>query len=204
MEVYDNEEQQIEAIKHWWSENGKTVIIGLVIGLGGIFGWRYYQDSQLEARADASNAYTQVMENLSTKGAEAATQTQDFINTYESTNYAVLASMQLAKAHVDAGELDKALTQLNWGLEHTKDEALTSLLNLRIARVLSAQQNFDQAITQLDAIKDEAWQGRVLELKGDILLQKGDQDGAREAYTQAQQASVQNQAIGIKLDDLAQ
>ncbi|MGU3844696.1 YfgM family protein, partial [Vibrio diabolicus] len=44
MELYDTEEQQVEAIKDWWKENGKAVIIGAVVGLGGLFGWRYYQD----------------------------------------------------------------------------------------------------------------------------------------------------------------
>ncbi|PAR85254.1 YfgM family protein, partial [Vibrio cholerae] len=44
MELYDTEEQQVEAIKDWWKENGKAVIFGAVIGLGGLFGWRYYQD----------------------------------------------------------------------------------------------------------------------------------------------------------------
>ncbi len=50
MNFYDSEEQQVEAIKDWWKENGKAVIFGAVIGLGGLFGWRYYQDSVVEAR----------------------------------------------------------------------------------------------------------------------------------------------------------
>ena len=37
MELYDTEEQQVEAIKDWWKENGKAVIFGAVIGLGGLF-----------------------------------------------------------------------------------------------------------------------------------------------------------------------
>ncbi len=35
MELYDTEEEQVQAIKEWWKENGKAVIIGAVLGLGG-------------------------------------------------------------------------------------------------------------------------------------------------------------------------
>ncbi|MEW8396328.1 MAG: tetratricopeptide repeat protein, partial [Candidatus Thiodiazotropha sp.] len=40
MSEYQTEEEQVEAIKRWWKENGTSVIAGLVIGLGGIFGWQ--------------------------------------------------------------------------------------------------------------------------------------------------------------------
>lgn len=204
MEVYDSEEQQIEAIKNWWSENGKAVIVGVVVGLGGIFGWRYYQDAQLEVKADASNNYTQIIENLQSKGMDASSEVQDFIDNHQASNYSALAGLQLAKVQVDAGQLDEALTQLKSILSNTDDEALSAMINIRMARILSVQEKYDDAVTQLDLVKDEAWQGRMQELKGDILLQKGDKDGAREAYTKAQQASPQNQALGLKLDDLAQ
>ena len=55
MELYDSEEQQVEAIKDWWKENGKAVVLGVVVGLGGLFGWRYYQDSVVQAQAHQNN-----------------------------------------------------------------------------------------------------------------------------------------------------
>jgi predicted negative regulator of RcsB-dependent stress response len=44
VEVYTTEEQQVEVIKSWWKENGTSVLAGTVIGLVGLFGWRYYND----------------------------------------------------------------------------------------------------------------------------------------------------------------
>ena len=38
MNDYATEEQQVEAIKSWWQENGKAVVLGAVIGLGGLWG----------------------------------------------------------------------------------------------------------------------------------------------------------------------
>ena len=43
MEVYETEEQQVEAVKKWWKENGVSLIVGVVMGLSAIAGWKYYQ-----------------------------------------------------------------------------------------------------------------------------------------------------------------
>lgn len=203
MELYDSEEQQVEAIKDWWKENGKAVIFGAVIGLGGLFGWRYYQDSVTAAQEAASESYTTVIQELAAKGADATANVQGFIEANGESQYAVLAAMQLAKAQVDAGNLDEALAQLEWAKSATKDQALLSVLHYRIARIQAQQTDFDAAISELANINDESWMGRVEELKGDILLLKGDEEGAYAAYTQAQQSGEPSQALQMKLDDLA-
>ena len=203
MELYDSEEQQVEAIKDWWKENGKAVIFGAVIGLGGLFGWRYYQDSVTAAQEAASESYTTVIQELAVKGADASANVQGFIEANGESQYAVLAAMQLAKAQVDAGNLDEALAQLEWAKSATNDQALLSVLHYRIARIQAQQTDFDAAISELANINDESWMGRVEELKGDILLLKGDEEGAYAAYTQAQQSGEPSQALQMKLDDLA-
>ncbi|GAB2666927.1 YfgM family protein [Vibrio panuliri] len=203
MELYDTEEQQVEAIKDWWKENGKAVIFGAVIGLGGLFGWRYYQDSTIAAQEAASISYTKAIESLAASGAQAEQQVQSFIDANGETEYAVLAALQLAKVQVEANQLDAAIEQLQWAVTTTKDQALQAVINYRLARLQSEQGKFDAAIAQLDAITDEGWAGRVDELRGDILLRKGDAEGAYAAYTEAQQAGDASEALQMKLDDLA-
>ncbi|WP_104400490.1 YfgM family protein [Vibrio penaeicida] len=203
MELYDTEEQQVEAIKEWWKENGKAVIVGAVVGLGGIFGWRFYQDSQAEAQGAASQAYDKVLTQIQNSGAESSSDALAFIEANKESQYSVLAALQLAKAFVEAGELDKALEQLNWAKANTKDTAIVSLLTVRTSRVLAEQEKYDEALTQLDSIKEAGWAGRVAELKGDILLRQGNPEGAYAAYSEAQQQSDASQTLQMKLDDLA-
>ncbi|MDA0119020.1 YfgM family protein [Vibrio sp. T11.5] len=203
MELYDTEEQQVEAIKDWWKENGKAVIFGAVIGLGGLFGWRYYQDTMTQAQEAASESYTQAVQELAAKGAEGEGALQSFIDANKETQYAVLAALQLAKVQVEAGNLDEALAQLEWAKTATDDQALTSVISFRLARLKAEQGQFDAAISDLSAITDEGWVGRVAELKGDILQRKGDTEGAYTAYTEAQQADDGSQTLQMKLDDLA-
>ncbi|EJL6462300.1 YfgM family protein [Vibrio cholerae] len=203
MELYDTEEQQVEAIKDWWKENGKAVIFGAVIGLGGLFGWRYYQDSVVAAQEVASQSYSKAMDALQAKGIESEGTIQTFIDANKETEYAVLAAMQLAKAQVDAGQLDEALAQLEWAKGATKDAALKPLLTFRVARLQAEQGQFDDALTQLTSIQEKSWAGRVAELRGDILMRKGDSAAAYAAYTEAQQAEDASQTLQMKLDDLA-
>ena len=203
MELYDSEEQQVEAIKDWWKENGKAVIFGAVVGLGGLFGWRYYQDSVTAAQEAASESYTKAVLQVAAKGAEGEAALQSFIDANKDTQYAVLAALQLAKVQVEEGNLDEALAQLEWAKSATQDQAVLAVINYRLARLKAEQGNFDEAVAELNAITDESWAGRVAELRGDILLRKGDSQAAYAAYTQAQQAGDAGQTLQMKLDDLA-
>ena len=40
MNVYETDEEKVEAIKGWWKENGLSVAGGLAIGLAAVFGRR--------------------------------------------------------------------------------------------------------------------------------------------------------------------
>ena len=203
MEIYDTEEQQVEAIKDWWQQNGKSVIIAVALLLASIGGWKYYENHQKESQEAASTSYAEAISALNTTGVKAESLVQSFIDSHASSQYAVLAAMQLAKVQVGAGHIDEGIAQLEWAQEHTKDEALLTLIRFREARLQAEQGDFSQATTLLNEIKAEGWQGRVLELKGDIAIRQGDKNAAYIAYTEAQQAKDASQTLPMKLDDLA-
>lgn len=203
MEAYETEEQQVEAIKSWWKENGKAVVVGGVVGIGAILGWKYYQSAQIEAKDTASMSYEKTLTALQASGAEAAESAQAFISANAKSEYATLAALQLAKVQVEAGQLDEAITQLNWIVSNSKDESLMATAQVRIARIQAQQEQFDAALTTLATVKPASWAARVAEVKGDIALRQGDIATARSAYTEALQAGM-NQAVQMKLDDLAE
>lgn len=203
MELYDTEEQQVEAIKGWWQENGKAVVIGTLIGLSAIGGWNYYQSSVQQAEEAASASYEQALAILTKSGLEAQEQVQSFIDANADSDYASLAALQLAKVEVEAKNLDEGLAQLEWVKAHTGDEALKTVASYRVARIETEQGDYDAALAELKLITNQGWQGRVAELKGDINLAKGDKDAAYIAYTEAQQANDASQLLQLKLNDLA-
>lgn len=203
MDVNITEEQQVEQIKTWWKENGKAVILGAVIGLGGLWGWRYYQGEVQAGKEQASEAYTQVITSLESNPENSVALVQGFIAEHENSQYSVLAALQLAKSLVEQQQLDAAAEQLKWAMTHTQDAAILPIARTRLARVQAQLTQYDAALAELDKVTAESWQAKVAELRGDILLEKGDTLAAREAYVQSQQLGA-SPALQIKLDDLAQ
>ncbi|MFO6424900.1 YfgM family protein [Motilimonas sp. KMU-193] len=203
---YETEEQQVDAIKNWWKENGTAVIFGTVVGLGALWGWRYYNEQKIAGQEAASQAYSQAVEVLESGSDDAWVKTQTFIEQNSDNNYGALAAMMLAKSAVDKGDFELALNQLNWLKKNKASEILLPAVNLRLARVQAELKQFDAALATLGEVKDEAFKAKAEEAKGDIFLQQGQLDQARAAYQAAVIAGGEagNPALKIKLDDLAQ
>ena len=204
MEVYTTEEQQVEVIKSWWKENGTSVLAGTVIGLVGLFGWRYYNELQQTNQEAASQAYNAMTAQLA-KGDDAALeQAKSFISAHQGDAYAELAALQLAAAAVKAGKLDLAAEQLTQ-VAANGDESIKPIAALRLARVLKDQGKADEALAQLGKINNDAFKAQVAEVRGDILQKQGKAEEARDAYQVAADAGgLQSSAeLKLKMDDLA-
>ena len=204
MEIYNTEEQQAEAIKAWWQENGKAVILGAVLGLGGMFGWRAWNEHQTSQMEAGAQAYEAVIHQLDADKEKAFPAVADFIKQRAGSSYADLAAMQLAAAAVKAGKLDLAAEQLAVVAKSGSTDAVRPLAAVRLARVLAEQGKSDDALKQLDGVKDAAYKSTVAEVRGDVLLRKGDKAKALEAYQQAQAAAGDKAGpeLQMKLDEL--
>ncbi|WFO49966.1 YfgM family protein [Aeromonas veronii] len=204
MEVYTTEEQQVEVIKEWWKENGTSVIAGTVIGLVGLFGWRYYNQYQQETMEASSHSYNQVIEQLAKGDAAGFEQAQQFVTANKGDSYGELAALQLAGAAVKVGKLDLAAEQLEL-VATTGDESIRPIAALRLARVLNDQGKADEALAKLATIQNEAFKAQVAEARGDVLQKQGKTEEARDAYQAAADAGgLQGSAeLKLKMDDLA-
>lgn len=205
MDINSTEEQQLETLKRWWMEYGKSIILGAVIGLGGLFGWRYYQSHQIETRAAGADAFAQISKQLASQGPAAFDETAAFVEQNRGKNYGELAALLLAAEAVKANQLDLAQQQLELALAGTDDAALSDTIRLRLARVLLAQDQLAEAQSYLDAITADAFTAQRSEVQGDILMAEGKVDDARDAYRAARDAGGLNDNPGLqlKLDNLA-
>ena len=207
MDVYTTEEQQVEQIKKWWQDNGTSVIVGIVLGLGAIFGWRAWQTHEMEQAEAASGIYQEMVSATNQEditGAENAAE-QIFAG-HGSSTYAVFAKLLLAKQAIENKEIAQAEEHLRWALNKNNNKSLEHDIRLRLVRVLISQEKLAEALALLDVRERGAYSGSYDELRGDILALQGDADGARGAYQQAQTkfrtAGVDTSILEIKLDDL--
>ncbi|WP_437613513.1 YfgM family protein [Erwinia sp. V71] len=182
MEVYSNENEQVDALRRFFASNGKALVVGVVLGVGALAGWRFWSNHQDGSARETSAAYQQVTSALDASKPN----TLDAVSQFASQNsntYGALAALDLAKQYVEQNQLDKAAAQLQTGLKATQDANLLAVLNLRLARVQLQQKQADEAIKTLDAVKGEGWTAIVADIRGEALLSKGDAQGAREAWS---------------------
>ncbi|KAE9527658.1 YfgM family protein [Testudinibacter aquarius] len=205
---YITEEQQVEELKSWWKENSKVIIATFILVVGGVLGWRYWQTHQLDSQRATSNSYEQVTQAYLQNPQANTELLQKFVTDNQNSNYAVLALFAQAKSAVEQNNLALAESSLKQALEFSRNDELKSISALRLAALQVQQQQYDQAEVSLKNINDKAWEGAKAQLQGDILLAKGDNNAARQAYQQA--LSNQNlnnldrQLLQLKVDSLAE
>lgn len=206
-DAYDDYEQS-ERVQKWLRENGMSIVVGIAIGLVGIFGWQQWRNHQARHELEAAQLYQQVQIALASGQADTAVQVIDRLKKdYAKSPFAMFAVADQARQQVQDKQLDKAQASLAWAEDHAADPALKSMMDLRMAQVELARGNGTAALATLDRIPASTYQGLVQELRGDALVKLGRSDDARKAYQSALSAlgeeAPQRGALQMKLDDLA-
>lgn len=206
MEVYQTEEQQVDAIKGYWAENGNYIIAGLVIGLAGFVGFNFYKDNKLAEEVARSDAYQAVIEQSDKDAAEFTKVGDEFITTNANTSYAALTALSLAKESASHKDWAQAAKYLSTAIESAPNEGIKAIATVRLARVQIQLNELDKALVTLSAKLPESFNASVEEIKGDAYLKQGKAELARTAYQAAITAEglSSSPALQMKLDNLAQ
>lgn len=207
------EEEQVEALKNWWKDNGKSLILTLAVSIGGVLSWNAFQDYQVKQAEVASTYYQQLLSHapagqLDEKSIINIRHYSELLKAeFGGSSYAQYAALMMARVGVHEGDLAGATLELEWVLEQQGDAELMALATLRLAKLLGAQGQIDDALALL-VDGDDAWQLGRLEVRGDLLVEQGNLDAARLAYTSASElaaaSGTNNPLLGLKLDNLAQ
>jgi predicted negative regulator of RcsB-dependent stress response len=203
---YETEEQQVEALKKWWKENGNMIFAGIAVGAILIVGWRYYNSYQQTHAEYASQSYENIVNIVTTSSdtTDAQAKANELYASYSDTPYASLSALMLAKKQLQKGEMQQAIQQLEWVVNNASQEELTYIARLRLARVLMASNKNDKALELLGVDIPVSFTALYEELKGDIYVSKGELDQARVAYDKAILSSGAQSSKWLKLkrDDL--
>jgi len=198
------EEQEINQLKDWWKENGKTIIVAFILGVGGMFGWRYWQAHQAEQIAQASAQYDALIYSAQQDEQAKKANIEQFVQANSKTAYAVFALLDEAKKATEKQDFAAAEANLNQALTQSQDEVLTSIVALRLSSVQFQLGQLDNALSTLNQVKGESFNARKAILTGDIQVSKGDKVAAKNSFDQAQQSGSQleRQMAKMKLNNL--
>ncbi|MGO2133004.1 MAG: YfgM family protein [Halomonas sp.] len=208
----NSDEEQLEAIKRWWKENGTSLIVGVAIAAAGVFGWKAWQQYQLNQSEAASLRYQELLYlnregDLDAKSRERAQLLIDELEEHHgSTLYADLGRLIEVRLAVQENNISDAMVPLNTVADSSKHPYIQGVARLRLARLQLAQGDADAALGTLDKNIPSALAAMHLELRGDAFLALEQRDKAATSWREALELSADNEqtqyAIRLKLDDL--
>lgn len=214
MAAHLTEEEQLENLKQWWKDYGTTVVVAVVVGLGGFFGWNQYQSYERNKASESSVVYEKFASAVSEQEAELSAEqaaklkqlAQEVIELDGSSLYADFAELYLAKVAVQQKDYAAAKTSLEKVIERGTNDSMRDLARLRLARVHAAAGEAEKALTLLSMPVLASYTAAYAEAKGDVLLGQERLAEARTAYEAALKALGTQQPqrrslVQLKLDN---
>ena len=222
MAINAAEEETVESLKQWWAENGKQLIILVVLGFAAFMSWLVWTNSENANLDSASDMYEEILALAVTDSGQPGTllipQDSERIielgaqlrSEHSGSTYAKLGSLFAAQQSVRSDDLDAAETSLQWildneqgGLLSEADEGLLLTANLRLGRIILAKGDAERALALVNNIAPKTFEAGYSELRGDIYTVMGRDVDARDAYIAAQEAGSSSDGLRMKLDELS-
>lgn len=206
--MYDLEEQeQIDELKAWWKEHGRTLMLVLVaacLAAATTAGWQWYKRGQSEQASQVYGSLEKAMRANDLK--QIRDLSGQLMDKFGATAYGPMAALAAAKANYDAGDAKSAAAQLQWTIDNARDEDTVATARLRLAGVLLDEKKYDDALKLLDTKHPDAFIGLFADLRGDVHVAQGKTAEARAAYKQALEklpaGGTYHAVVQVKLDGL--
>ncbi len=203
-----SEKEQLEEMRAWWSENGRYVITGVVLGVAIIFGWNQWRSSIQTSRIEASNLFEEVMSAVGdgdTDIAEAAA--GNIYDNYDQTVYPDQTRLAMARLYMDKGRDQDAADVLRELIVVGDENEIQLVGRLRLAKVLLYQNKPDEVVELLKDRGESGFSARYSEILGDAYAAQGNFAEAQTAYLAAltenqTMRTVDNTLVQLKLNDL--
>jgi predicted negative regulator of RcsB-dependent stress response len=193
-----DEHEQSEKVRSWLKDNGLGLVGGVVLGLSLIAGWQWWQRQQHQGQLQTAQRYQTTIDQIHAGKLAPA---QASISALSGGIYGTLASLELAKAQLEAGQRDAAIATLRQVKTH--DAVLSTTITQRLARLLIDAGKADEALRLLPGQTVDA---EVLQVRGDAYFALGQRDEARAAYTQAltrlDVGAPQRRLVELKLSEV--
>jgi predicted negative regulator of RcsB-dependent stress response len=206
---YHDEQETLDELKAWWAKWGNAVtwlVLAVLLVAAGYNGWNWWQRRQA---GQAAVFYDTVQQTIASGDkAKIARIASDMEDKFGGTAYGPLTGLAAAKALYQAGDEAAAKAQLQWVIDHAKDDGFRAIAKLRLAGLLIDEKAYDAGLKLLDdGTAPDAFKGLYADRRGDLLAAQGKRDDARAAYKTALAALDKGdpsarQLIQFKLDAL--
>ncbi|MBL0030555.1 MAG: tetratricopeptide repeat protein [Rhodanobacteraceae bacterium] len=203
-----DEHERSERVREWVRKNIGSIALGLVAGIGAIYGleqWNHHRQRNAGLAGDDYRAYA---EAVTKKDATAvATLGKSLRDKYPDSPYASMVALNDAATATSEGKTDAALASLEWAEAHATMPEVKTLAMLRRARLLVATGKAEAALELAKKIDGEGFKPLAAEVRGDALLALKRNSEAIGAYDEAlvglDSGAARRSIVEMKRDDLA-
>jgi len=202
---YETEEQQVEALKAWWAENGRAVMVGIAIGVLLVVAWLWWKGHQEKKAVAASDTFSQSLEALQSGDHAKVAELAEVKKDQTGSLYSAYTGLTAARSAVEQGDLDAAATQLQWVVDNAKLDDVAIIARVRLARVKAAQGDAAAGLKILPKNYPEVYTHLIEEARGDLHVNAGDNSAAKTAYQAAIDTgrASDRDALQMKFNELA-
>ena len=203
------EQEQLDALKHFWKQWGNLITWVLIVALGAYAaytGWNYWQRNQA---IQASMLYDEAERAIASGDLPRIERVlADMKDKYGGTTYAAQTALSVAKVLYEKGKPTEAKAALGWVAEKAPDDGLKATARLRLASVLTGEKAYDEALKQLAGSFPAEFVPLAADRRGDALLLQGKRAEAATEFGKAYQgleklgANEYRRLVGIKLNAL--
>ncbi len=184
------QQQQWLLVKRWFKKNGLPIVIGVVIGIGGVIGWKYWQSSVENHRADGATLYILLQQAVAKESFEVAQQlTDELISEYADTPYGNSARLIFAKLLYKSGKKENAVEQLKAVLNNNPNQIVREAAANRLARLYIDLNQIDNALMLISAQLGEILGGNAVShlylIEADAFIAQNQFSAARAALNNA-------------------
>ncbi len=205
MEIYETEEEQVEALKRWWKENSTATFVGLAMGVIIILGWNYYQDHKKNEAAQASAIYDQLLKAEAEDKKDAIDKLAERMQQqFKGTEYAAFSGLIQAKVKYQQGDA-AAAKQILTTIAAGSNKELSNIAKIRLVRLMLDAGEYEQGlqvINEVDAKAAANYSSTYDELVGDLYVALDRLDEARTSYQNALRNGQPSPLLQFKIDDL--
>lgn len=205
MDVLTDDHEREQVVRKWWHDNWLSLAVGIVIAVGGMVGYRYYQDYKVSNAEEYAYKLSSIQTKLVLQPTEGKEEAKAFIAEHKDI-YGSLLSLDVAQLLCAEGKYEEALDSASFAAENGGKLVAPNAVLVK-AHILTQNKKYDEAVKALDDLSQSAYAIEKNELLGDIYLQQGNKDAAHDAYAkalaecEAQKISI-NPILQMKADSL--
>src|SRR5574344_1824025 len=107
MDVLTDDHEREQVVRKWWHDNWLSLAVGIVIAVGGMVGYRYYQDYKVSNAEEYAYKLSSIQTKLVLQPTEGKEEAKAFIAEHKDI-YGSLLSLDVAQLLCAEGKYEEA------------------------------------------------------------------------------------------------